>query len=748
MGKKKQKKKRSPQAEVAPPRPLQTGETFAQVALLQWLQNSASGTGAPLAHDLLRCASGALGAGASTMVRDSLAPEWHAINSEDTDELDCGWSDPPAGDDSEHQYGDCPPAVAERHLGWAADTVANTSPTHGIGLSPDLLTAAVCGGTTAYSGVLGAARFEHGTKNFAVRVSSPVDDAFWIGVAYCDLVWVDQAPKANPNCIVWSGGDTTAGKSRPGTMRVHGAKFPNKPTFSTGDVIGVEVNYTTKTLSFYLNGARVATFPRVLQGPCAPYFVCSVGGGPAATLVQWPFPSEPTQSEEGGHAPPLAEEEEELAQAHEVVIDGAALEGGGQVIRVAVGCAALFPRPLKIYAIRGGRPKPGLGHQHAAGIKLVAEACNAHVEPKAVLWGGHCEGVQELVLRPSLTGLRGGHFVSNAQTAGSVTLILQAALPCFLLGPARPETTTLELHGGTNVRGAPSADYAQLVLLPLLHRMGATGLSLEVLSRGFYPRGKGSLLVTVTPVARLKPLLLETRGEMVHIQCVVVGGGRGFKSNVRKTAQLANARLVAKYGEGVRISVREAEEPDGSVACRSGAAPAVALASSANDMSKPTMKERKALQAERDRAQESTLQVQLVATTSTGGVIAADCLAETAKNRGSVEPSSVVATAMAKLEEAWTVGGGAVDEHTMDQLILFMALAAGESRILCNAPTSITSLHLETAIQLCSRLTGATFKVEPQPTPMSPDVDSCPRLVTCLGSPPSSTSTAQSTLPN
>ena len=270
------------------------------------------------------------------------------------DELDCGWSDVPAGVDSEYQYDDCPPAVAQRHLGWAADTVVTTSPTHGIGLSPDLLTATVCGGTTAYSGVLGAARFEHGTQNFAVRVTSPVDDAFWIGVAYCDLVWVDHAPKANPNCIVWSGGDTTAGKSRPGTMRVHGAKFPNKPTFSTGDAVGVEVNLTTKTLSFYLNGARVATFPRVLQGPCAPYFVCSVGGGPAATLVQWPFPSEPVQGEEGGLAPLLAEEE--LAQSHEVVIDGAALEGGGQVIRVAVGCAALFRSVLLIAATRGDLP--------------------------------------------------------------------------------------------------------------------------------------------------------------------------------------------------------------------------------------------------------------------------------------------------------------------------------------------------------------------------------------------------------
>ena len=60
MGKKKRKKKRSPPAEVAPPRPLQPGETLQQRGLSHWLQNSAPGTGAPLADDLLRCASGAL----------------------------------------------------------------------------------------------------------------------------------------------------------------------------------------------------------------------------------------------------------------------------------------------------------------------------------------------------------------------------------------------------------------------------------------------------------------------------------------------------------------------------------------------------------------------------------------------------------------------------------------------------------------------------------------------------------------
>ena len=41
-----------------------------------------------------------------------------------------------------------------------------------------------------------------------------------------------------------------------------------------------------------------------------------------------------------------------------------------------------------------------------------------------------------------------------------------------------------------------------------------------------------------------------------------------------------------------------------------------------------------------------------------------------------------------------------------------MALAHGTSTIICNAPTSITSLHLETAIHLVTLLTRAKFAVE------------------------------------
>jgi hypothetical protein len=39
-----------------------------------------------------------------------------------------------------------------------------------------------------------------------------------------------------------------------------------------------------------------------------------------------------------------------------------------------------------------GRPKPGLGHQHATGVKLVAQGCGAVVDPPELLFGAHLEG--------------------------------------------------------------------------------------------------------------------------------------------------------------------------------------------------------------------------------------------------------------------------------------------------------------------------------------------------------------------
>ena len=91
-------------------------------------------------------------------------------------------------------------------------------------------------------------------------------------------------------------------------------------------------------------------------------------------------------------------------------------------------------------------------------------------------------------------------------TAGSVTLLMQCLLPALLRadGPS-----SLRIHGGTDVSWAPAVDYFKNVFLPALSSFGAK-VSLEVLQRGYYPRGQGEVLLQVEP-AKLKAAHLEGR---------------------------------------------------------------------------------------------------------------------------------------------------------------------------------------------------------------------------------------------
>lgn len=189
-------------------------------------------------------------------------------------------------------------------------------------------------------------------------------------------------------------------------------------------------------------------------------------------------------------------------------IDGAHGEGGGQLARTAVALSAITGIGLRLHDIRARRLPPGLAPQHVAAIKAVAQLCQARTEGLAV-------GAREIVFEPGQ--LRGGTFVFEVGTAGSVTLVLQAALPVAI---ACPEPVYMVLRGGTDIRAAPPLDYFAHIILPLLERIGVHA-DLEVRRRGYYPRGGGEIALNVRPAIpgalRLEqPGAVEEIGGMLH----------------------------------------------------------------------------------------------------------------------------------------------------------------------------------------------------------------------------------------
>ena len=178
-------------------------------------------------------------------------------------------------------------------------------------------------------------------------------------------------------------------------------------------------------------------------------------------------------------------------------IDGSYGEGGGQIVRTAVALAAVTGTSIRVSKIRQGRPKPGLAPQHAQAILALAGICNAKtagIEP----------GSSEITFEPGM--IKGGSYRVDIGTAGSITLLVQCLLPAMIRadGPI-----TLKVTGGTDVRWSPTMDYFKRVFLPALCEFGAQ-VKVDSMRRGYYPRGGGSVILTVNP-GNLKPAHLKPK---------------------------------------------------------------------------------------------------------------------------------------------------------------------------------------------------------------------------------------------
>ena len=183
-----------------------------------------------------------------------------------------------------------------------------------------------------------------------------------------------------------------------------------------------------------------------------------------------------------------------------IEIDGSHGEGGGQILRTALALSICTQQPVRITNIRAKRPKPGLMRQHLTAVKAVAQICGGEVEGAQI-------GSQTVTFIPS--AIEPGDYAFDIGTAGSCTLVLQTVLPPLLSarGPSQIRVT-----GGTHNKAAPPVDFLQRAFLPLLARMGAE-VTLELKRYGFFPRGGGEIVASISPVTQLQPIEFNERGE-------------------------------------------------------------------------------------------------------------------------------------------------------------------------------------------------------------------------------------------
>ena len=356
-------------------------------------------------------------------------------------------------------------------------------------------------------------------------------------------------------------------------------------------------------------------------------------------------------------------------------LDGSS--AGGQFVRTALTLSVLENEPVRIEAVRGERPTPGLRHQHLAVLETLARICEAGVSG-AELGAETVAFDPALEASPGATGwegerrgsIPGGTYDVDIGTAGSTTLLFDALLP---LATVLESPLSVTVTGGTDVTWSPPLDYFRHVKLPVLRRHGLVA-ACEADRRGFYPDGGGRVTLHLAPSV-LEPIELTERGSL-----------EGVRIYATESASLADREVAHRQVEGTleRLDLSEAglevlerqettaasPSPGSAVVLRVDHGTAFAGFSALGERGKP---------AERV------------------GEDAADAanrfLGDRDGDRGATAP---------------------VDRHLADQLLVYLALAGGRLRI-----PEITD-HVRTSCALLGSF-GATVDLEPAGDDRSPD---------------------------
>src|SRR5215218_4586786 len=170
-----------------------------------------------------------------------------------------------------------------------------------------------------------------------------------------------------------------------------------------------------------------------------------------------------------------------------VRIDGSQGEGGGQILRTAISLSAITGKPIEVSNIRANRTNPGLRPQHMAGIRIIADLFHAKSENLKV-------GAEWIRFSPS-DKFEGGSIKFDIGTAGSIPLILMTVVPAVSLSN---NSLQIEVTGGTDVKASPTIDYIKHIVAKSYLSIGPK-FSVDVLKRGYYPKGGGIVQCTIKP---------------------------------------------------------------------------------------------------------------------------------------------------------------------------------------------------------------------------------------------------------
>lgn len=412
-------------------------------------------------------------------------------------------------------------------------------------------------------------------------------------------------------------------------------------------------------------------------------------------------------------------------------LDGTTLEGGGQLLRLALSISSLTCIPIHITDIRGNRaPRNapdkggGLKQSHLAGVQWLAKAVRAETVGMEVK-------SRELVFRPILDEVgcdnrdssEGKELQSEGKVAegengvgvwkdvyqdsrlvrretyipmptpGSIFLVLQAMLPYILfsapsspfpglpdpgnvpdkaLASSAPVPLRITFQGGTNVSKSPSYEYVSQVLLPMLHqKIGLPPMTTTLHRRGWTTgtTAIGRVTFDITPLQPGSHLPAFELKDRGHLEQIHVSI-LGPDASTRATVRdLATSQLLQRWPE-VEIS----------------------------------------FPIDEDSKHPKRLYLLLVAETSNNYRLGRDWLYDR-KLRSPTDsaeaPGILVNQVVRELEDELR-HGGCVDEYMEDQLVVFQALAQGRSWVDIGKGRE-ASLHTRTARWVVERLSGVGF---------------------------------------